>query len=105
VSIRAHYPDGYLELNDGVVVRFSTRYGDPEDADYCGGILEHPALPGKPADDEGRCSGSFYFRGYAASPQHHEWDILSESPLALSPSFLCHCGFHGFIRDGRWVPA
>jgi hypothetical protein len=34
------------------------------------------------------------------------WDLVSESPLTLSPSLLCRvCGHHGFIRDGVWVPA
>lgn len=34
------------------------------------------------------------------------WDLVSEEPLTLSPSLLClACGHHGFIRDGKWVPA
>ena len=34
------------------------------------------------------------------------WDVLSEEPLTLFPSLLCRaCGHHGFIREGRWVPA
>lgn len=34
------------------------------------------------------------------------WDVLSVNPLTLSPSLLCKaCGHHGFIRQGRWVPA
>lgn len=34
------------------------------------------------------------------------WDVLQLDPLTLSPSLLCrHCGHHGFIREGRWVPA
>jgi hypothetical protein len=34
------------------------------------------------------------------------WTVVSESPLTLSPSLLCpRCGHHGFIRDGKWVPA
>jgi hypothetical protein len=41
--------------------------------------------------------------------QHGEtqgWDVLSTEPLTLSPSLRCRrCGHHGFIRDGRWVPA
>lgn len=36
----------------------------------------------------------------------HGWDLVSEVPLTVSPSLLCRvCGHHGFIRDGRWVPA
>lgn len=34
------------------------------------------------------------------------WDVLSVEPLTLAPSLRCRqCGHHGFIRDGRWVPA
>lgn len=25
--------------------------------------------------------------------------------LTLSPSLLCGCGDHGFVREGKWVPA
>lgn len=34
-----------------------------------------------------------------------KWKIESMDPLTLSPSLLCACGDHGFIREGRWVPA
>lgn len=34
------------------------------------------------------------------------WQVVSWQPLTLSPSLLCRsCGLHGWIRDGRWVPA
>ena len=33
------------------------------------------------------------------------WDVLSWDPLTLSPSLLCSCGDHGWIRGGRWVRA
>jgi hypothetical protein len=34
------------------------------------------------------------------------WKVESFEPLTLSPSLLCTvCGDHGFIRDGKWVPA
>ena len=32
--------------------------------------------------------------------------IVNRDPLTISPSILCpDCGTHGFIREGRWVPA
>lgn len=35
-----------------------------------------------------------------------KWTVNSYDPLDLSPSLLCTaCGHHGFIRQGRWVPA
>ena len=36
------------------------------------------------------------------------WQVISWEPLTLSPSILClaeGCGDHGFIREGKWVPA
>jgi hypothetical protein len=34
------------------------------------------------------------------------WTVESWEPLTLSPSVLCTmCGHHGFVREGRWVPA
>jgi len=33
------------------------------------------------------------------------WDVQSWDPLTISPSVLCSCGDHGFIREGRWVRA
>lgn len=34
------------------------------------------------------------------------WNVESWDPLTLSPSILLKtCGLHGFIRNGRWVPA
>jgi hypothetical protein len=36
----------------------------------------------------------------------HGWDVLSLEPLTLSPSLLCKvCGKHGFIQEGKWIPA
>lgn len=36
---------------------------------------------------------------------HHTLD--SRDPLTMSPSLLCPmgCGTHGYIKQGRWVPA
>lgn len=34
------------------------------------------------------------------------WKLEQLEPLTISPSLLCrHCGTHGFIRQGKWVPA
>lgn len=35
----------------------------------------------------------------------NRWTVESWDPLTLSPSVLCSCGDHGFIREGRWVRA
>lgn len=31
------------------------------------------------------------------------WTVVSYDPLELSPSLLCGCGHHGFIRQGKWI--
>ena len=34
------------------------------------------------------------------------WEVINRDPLTLAPSILCRaCGNHGFIQNGRWVPA
>ena len=33
------------------------------------------------------------------------WKLESADPVTVSPSLLCSCGDHGFIREGKWVPA
>lgn len=33
------------------------------------------------------------------------WKVESWDPLTLSPSILCSCGDHGYIREGKWVRA
>lgn len=55
----------------------------------------------------GDCEGAITFdtpiaRAHFSGPY---WTVESWDPLTLSPSLLCHCGDHGFIRAGRWVPA
>lgn len=35
----------------------------------------------------------------------NRWTVENWDPLTLSPSVLCSCGDHGWIREGRWVRA
>lgn len=98
MSLRACYPDAVLELEGGEGLRLL--FSERQDADdYCGAIFEHPSA----STETGECSGAIFFRGQGAG--HPEWNVESEQPLTLSPSLLCHCGYHGFIQQGRWVPA
>ena len=35
-----------------------------------------------------------------------DWKLEQLEPLTISPSLLCmSCQHHGFIREGKWVPA
>jgi len=65
-------------------------------------LIKHAKPDGNP------CMGSVTFASETAkkvSPDTATWDVESWAPLSLSPSILCSCGDHGWIRDGRWVPA
>jgi hypothetical protein len=65
------------------------------------GIVTHK-LP-----DGSECSGAITF-DVPVAREHFTgpfWTVESWEPLTLSPSLLCACGDHGFIRGGRWVPA
>jgi hypothetical protein len=51
------------------------------------------------------CSGWICVCDWCSAGQPH-WQLVSEDPLHLEPSLLCRaCGDHGFVRDGKWVPA
>lgn len=54
------------------------------------------------------CFGSFGWRNPApekfAAPAL--WTLSHWEPLTVHPSLLClDCGAHGWIREGKWVPA
>lgn len=49
------------------------------------------------------CAGYVAFQ--PQRPGGATWTVENEDPLTISPSVLCDCGAHGFIHDGRWVPA
>lgn len=73
------------------------------DAEWYGVVWKHPA------PDGGECSGGAVLFDVPANdgvPEDVKWTVEQRDPLTLSPSLLCGlCGFHGFIRGGRWVPA
>jgi hypothetical protein len=75
-------------------------------------IVAHDLPPGVAAcltchSADGRCEGVITFdtplaREHFSGPY---WQVLSWEPLTLQGSLECHCGDHGHIQDGRWVPA
>lgn len=55
-----------------------------------------------------QCMGSITFDGDVQRrimPNSTFWQVTSWEPLTMTPSLLCQCGDHGFITDGKWVPA
>lgn len=85
--------------------QLNPQYAHLDDVDAWGVQVAH-----RRADDPSRKCASFAtFDGPAqreTAPTQPKWTLESLDPLTLSPSLLCRdCGDHGFIRDGRWVPA
>lgn len=89
-----------LDLGDGHWIDWSY-YKD----ECCGGIITHTTA----ATGSGFCAGAFTIRGSKWDldyPGRASWKFneVFAAPT-LEPSFLCHCGDHGFVREGRWVKA
>lgn len=49
------------------------------------------------------CAGAFWLEGARSASTGHSW-TMSGPPLTLAPSFRCHCGDHGWVKEGRWHP-
>jgi hypothetical protein len=67
----------------------------------CSGIVSHKSPQGV------ICSGVITFDSEITREVFNGpfWQVESWDPLTLSPSLLCKCGDHGFIKQGRWVAA
>ena len=93
-----------LDLGGDVYVEFThwSKEHHPDAPDPAGGLLIH-RLTTSPT---GWCLGGFnWWRPEDQRAGRPIWTLGALEPLDLSPSFLCHCGFHGFIRNGRWEQA
>lgn len=88
---------GVIDLGHDVKIMFTTRQGSN---DRIGLIESHRAPDGR------ECGGSVTFdvSGTEGLPGPR-WTLVSLDPLTISPSILCGCGHHGFVREGAWVPA
>ena len=101
-----------IDIGHGHTIRFTQwapnrelnpQYADLPDVDPWGLLVDHAKPGGGPCD-----GGAVTFDSAVArqvDPARPKWTIESLDPLTISPSLLCQCGDHGFIRDGRWVPA
>jgi len=81
--------------------KLNPQYDGIPDVEKVGAIIDHPSkVDGSP------CSGTILFESEVTAkiaPNNHRWKVESWEPLTLSPSILCSCGDHGFIRGGKWV--
>lgn len=88
--------------------------------EHFGAHIRHPVGPHPHGGTDefwgtGWCVGGITFDTPQAQAWHAEknssggpfvaWQVQSWDPLTISPSVLCDCGDHGFIRDGKWVSA
>lgn len=72
-----------------------------------GATIEHKTPDGSWCMCGVRWANSAYEDEHGGSARN-AWKVESpaiDEHLTLSPSILCPCGDHGFIRDGKWVPA
>lgn len=95
------------------------QYDGIPDIEWAGIIIDHPFGPG-PTEERyrglynmnsqmGQCSSAVTFDSETmrrVNLNGPRWTVESFYPLTISPSVLCcACGYHGFIRQGLWVPA
>lgn len=99
------------DLGGGVSAEWWTFVNDADvyGPGIVGGIVEHhqcKTADGEPYDGMG--SVPIDPRVLIGSPHWtiEAGEVGSFEGLTLTPSILCrNCGNHGWIRDGRWVPA
>ena len=73
------------------------------DGVLCGVDYQHPSTN---ANCNNGDRGDYVPVGTDALTIAHHWKLESETPLTLTPSLLCPvCHHHGYIREGKWVPA
>lgn len=80
-----------IDIGDGVSIKFERR-----DDVITGLFWDHGCT-------WGYTPILFDIPGNEHVPPDGKWQLESLEPLTLSPSLLCLCGRHGFIRQGRWV--
>jgi hypothetical protein len=91
-----------LDLGDGHWLDWTSYQGQ-----RCGGIITHTCAI-SPTNETGLCSGSFWIDGNAfyraQGTTRPIWQLTGpDTAPTMTPSFLCHCGDHGWVRDGKWV--
>lgn len=109
-----------IDLGHGVYMRWVVWAPDRELNPQYEGIPDDPKsmiVVGHHHPDGEICEGGVTLdtevnRALAALRQggRPTWQVESWEPLTLSPSIFMNpdkggCGLHGFIRDGKWVPA
>lgn len=110
-------PHRCIEIDARHCLEPTVHGGDPDVRDsktgeVSGGPVEHlagfivrHARPGSD-DSQPRCAAHADVDPHYPTPIWSMSGSLEGGDLTLSPSLLCGtCGDHGFVRDGKWVPA
>src|SRR5690348_15915346 len=89
-----------IDLGDGHVLTL---------VDWMGEVaacrIAHKRKDGTQCDEWVPFAGRSWARSFEPK-QIAAWNVVSDSPLTLSPSIECRvCGDHGFVRGGKWVRA
>lgn len=101
--------DTDIDLGNGIYLRWIQRKDGPIDS----ALIMHPVGPENSVPDEyrilpGICIGGISFTNDpdAGPGKRDTWQFDGdfEKPT-LSPSILCGCGFHGWVRNGKWEDA
>ncbi len=82
--------------------KLNPQYKDIPNVDKIGASIRHFNSKGK------KCIVYIYFDSeilLRIYPGCNKWTVECWEPLTCSPSLLCVCGDHGFIRNGKWVKA
>lgn len=95
MSVFEKLPDD-LDLGSDVWLRWT----HPKDKPVDGALIFHKTSEGK------LCGGSISLKNDPDGETRDTWEFNGdyEKPT-LSPSVLCHCKFHGYVREGKWVSA
>lgn len=97
-----------IDLGHGHLLRFTVWRPDRELNPQYDGIADIDPI-GAIIDTGNGCESAVFFDVPGVRdlfPDRAIWTVESWDPLTLSPSLLCTiCKDHGFVREGRWVPA
>ena len=85
-------------------LRLSEKFPDLEDGVPVGVLLTHSC-----AKRNGEAVQDFIplkYPGLSPFAAEKNWDLINKDPISIQPSvaYTC-CGVHGFLTDGKWVPA
>ena len=99
-----------LDLGDDHWLGWLDTGDDPPQ--HCGAVIGHLKLDGSVCEGSVQWAPTKFAREHPDRLTENErnrprWTLetVADAKITLSPSLVCHCGDHGFIRNGTWVRA